>query len=191
MGFFAVEAALKITGDGPRAYFTGWASCFDFFLVFGSFCDLLLARVDDASLLLLLRIFRVFRVSRLLRLLGPSSTFRSLLKVLVYSLPSIYNIGAILFMIYFVYAIFGMNVFCDTKFDVMSGNFTGDLSDGINEDANFRSFTSGEDLNTNANAYSFLALPFAPSFTLSLLLHSFAQSSSLPHSSCHLYTQHS
>jgi len=78
-------------------------------------------------------------VSRLLRLLGPSSTFRSLLKVLVYSLPSIYNIGAILLMIYFVYAVLGVNMFSDTMYDQDTKSFNDD-NEGINSDANFREF---------------------------------------------------
>jgi len=124
--------------------------------------DILLEGMEEASVLLVLRVFRVFRVSRLLRLLGPSSTFRSLLKVLVYSLPSIYNIGALLFMLYFVYAILGINMFSETNFDEETGHYTGDpqgigeVSVSVNnsriipflnntylQDANFRSFNRG------------------------------------------------
>ncbi|GMH61830.1 hypothetical protein TrST_g1050 [Triparma strigata] len=146
---FALEAFFKIVGDGPRIYFKRLSCCFDFFLMFGSVLDDCFDIAGgNANILFVLRIFRVFRVSRLLRLLGPNSSTRELMKIIVYSLPSVWNIAALLFMLFFTYAILGTALFADTNFDSEVGDWynpdvashPAQYSLGINPNANFRHF---------------------------------------------------
>ncbi|KAK9396057.1 sodium channel protein type 5 subunit alpha-like [Crotalus adamanteus] len=56
----------------------------------------------------ILRVIRVIRVSRLLRLIRGAKGLRTLLFALLMSLPALTNIGLLLFLIMFIYAIFGM-----------------------------------------------------------------------------------
>ncbi|XP_061443234.1 sodium channel protein type 5 subunit alpha-like [Rhineura floridana] len=56
----------------------------------------------------ILRVIRVARVSRLLRLIRGARGLRTLLFALLMSLPALTNIGLLLFLIMFIYAIFGM-----------------------------------------------------------------------------------
>ncbi|GMI12884.1 hypothetical protein TrLO_g3687 [Triparma laevis f. longispina] len=147
--FFALEAFFKLVGDGPKIYFKRLSCCFDFFLMAGSVSDdcFDIAR-GNANILFVLRIFRVFRVSRLLRLLGPNSSTRELMKIIVYSLPSVWNIAALLFMLFFTYAILGTALFGDTNYDDGVGDWynpnmgsnPGQYSPGVNPNANFRHF---------------------------------------------------
>ena len=51
---------------------------------------------------------------------------------LVYSIPSLWNIGCLLFVIFFVYAVIGMNVFGAIEMNV--------YDDGIDKHANFQSW---------------------------------------------------
>ena len=76
-----------------------------------------------ASVLRILRIARVFRLVRNLKGL------RMLLNTLIMSLPGLLNIGALLFLLCFVYAILGMNLFGKVKF-----------GENLNADANFTNF---------------------------------------------------
>ena len=57
------------------------------------------------------RVARVFRVGRLLRYFNSAKGIRRLLVALVISLPALFNIGALLFLILFIYAIIGMSNF--------------------------------------------------------------------------------
>jgi hypothetical protein len=87
----------------------------------------------------------VFRVSRLLRLLGPQSGVRNLIRVVIFSLPAVWNIASLLIMLFVTYSILGISLFGDTKWrgDPFTGDFEaigGYYSDGINPDANFRTF---------------------------------------------------
>ncbi len=93
------EAVLKLVGYGPKSYFLlGW-NRFDFFLVMSSYIGY---ASNMPSFTTLLRVFRIMRVLRLIR--GSKAMFQ-LLNTLFMSLPSMVNVGAILFLLYFVYAI--------------------------------------------------------------------------------------
>lgn len=59
----------------------------------------------------LLRVFRVARVARLLRILQFAKGIRQLLVALIISLPALMNVGTLLFLVIFIYAIIGMSTF--------------------------------------------------------------------------------
>ena len=77
----------------------------------------------------LLRVVRVFRVGRILRLVKSAKGIRTLLFSLAVSLPALVNIGLLLFLIMFIYAIFGMSFFMHVKHNA-----------GIEELFNFETF---------------------------------------------------
>ena len=66
----------------------------------------------------LLRVVRVFRVGRVLRLVKSAKGIRTLLFSLAVSLPALFNIGLLLFLVLFIYAVFGMNFFMNVKIPV-------------------------------------------------------------------------
>ena len=63
----------------------------------------------------LLRVFRVARVARLLRILQFAKGIRQLLVALIISLPALLNVGTLLFLVIFMYAIIGMSTFGHVK----------------------------------------------------------------------------
>ena len=73
----------------------------------------------------LFRVARVFRIGRLLRFYKGARGIRRLLFALVISLPALFNIGALLFLVMFIYAIIGMSSFGYVK-------KTGALDDVVN-----------------------------------------------------------
>jgi len=77
----------------------------------------------------LLRVIRIFRVTRVLRLVKSAKGIRTLLFSLAVSLPALFNIGLLLFLIMFIYAVFGMQFFMHVKY-----------SAGIDEMFNFETF---------------------------------------------------
>ena len=78
----------------------------------------------------ILRVLRVLRVGRILRLIRASKGVRKLMLSLVMSIPALFNIGSLLFLIIFIYAIIGMNLFGHV------GHYDGNLDDM----ANFHTF---------------------------------------------------
>lgn len=77
----------------------------------------------------LFRIVRLARIGRILRLVRAARGIRTLLFALMMSLPSLFNIGLLLFLIMFIYAIFGMTWFCKVTPD-----------SGIDDIFNFQTF---------------------------------------------------
>jgi len=63
----------------------------------------------------LLRVVRVFRVGRILRLVKSAKGIRTLLFSLFVSMPALFNIGLLLVLVMFIYAIFGMSFFMHVK----------------------------------------------------------------------------
>jgi voltage-dependent calcium channel L type alpha-1D len=74
-------------------------------------------------------VFRAFRVGRALRLVKRAETLRKLAKTLLATLPGLVNIGALLFMLFYVYAVMGMQLFAKVQY----GEFIG-------EQANMQTF---------------------------------------------------
>ncbi|ROT66502.1 Sodium channel protein 60E [Penaeus vannamei] len=121
---FGLEAIVKIIGLRHHYFTVPW-NLFDFILVFASIMGILLHDVltDFPISPTLLRVVRVFRIGRILRLIKPTVNgrnsffgqaakgIRKLLFALIVSLPALFNIGALLFLITFIYAIIGMAVF--------------------------------------------------------------------------------
>lgn len=77
----------------------------------------------------LLRVIRVFRVGRLLRFFEKAKGIQRLMFSLIISLPALFNVGAILFLIVFIYAIIGMSFFAHVK-----------KTGALNEVVNFETF---------------------------------------------------
>lgn len=63
----------------------------------------------------MLRVVRVVKVGRVLRLVKGARGIRTLLFALAMSLPALFNICLLLFLIMFIFAIFGMSFFMNVK----------------------------------------------------------------------------
>ena len=120
---FVAEAAAKLYAMYPTAYFSDRWNGFDFFCVVITLTGYISGTGGMASVLRVLRLARVFRLVRKLKGL------RMLFNTLIASLPGLINIGALLFLLCFVYAVLGMNLFGKVKF-----------GEHLNADANFTDF---------------------------------------------------
>ena len=77
----------------------------------------------------LFRVIRLARIGRILRLIKGAKGIRTLLFALMMSLPALFTIGLLLFLVMFIYAIFGMSNFAYVKREV-----------GIDDMFNFETF---------------------------------------------------
>ncbi|XP_069701010.1 sodium channel protein 60E-like isoform X2 [Periplaneta americana] len=113
---FGLEAIVKIIGLRYHYFTVPW-NLFDFLLVVASILGILMEdiMIDFPVSPTLLRVVRVFRIGRILRLIKAAKGIRKLLFALVVSLPALFNIGALLALITFIYAIIGMSVFGHVK----------------------------------------------------------------------------
>jgi hypothetical protein len=71
-------------------------------------------------------LIRAFRICRIFKLIKKAKALNAIFNSLVIALPAIANIGCLLLLIMYLYAILGVNLFATVKF-----------SDTLNENANF------------------------------------------------------
>jgi hypothetical protein len=122
---YALEAAVKMTAFGFREYWTSGWNRFDLCVVAGAVVDAVTRDSDGA----VARLVRLFRVARAFRLVKHAEGLRSLLSTLVTSLPAFWNVGALVLLLFFIYAYVGVLTFGSTR-----------RGDNLNEHANFESF---------------------------------------------------
>jgi len=103
---FTIEALIKITGLGWFQYIRNSWNKFDFFIVIVGIVSLF-ELSGDASF----NVLRLFRIGRVLRLINKAKTLRTHFLTLMYSIPSLWNIGLLILVIFFVYAVVGMHLF--------------------------------------------------------------------------------
>eukprot|EP01065_Artemidia_motanka_P052348 TRINITY_DN9431_c0_g1_i1.p1 TRINITY_DN9431_c0_g1~~TRINITY_DN9431_c0_g1_i1.p1 ORF type:complete len:1882 (+),score=565.62 TRINITY_DN9431_c0_g1_i1:528-5648(+) len=131
---FLCECLLKIAAF-RMSYFRDPWNRFDFFLVMLSILNALLDSFRSSGLPVkssLLRVMRIFRIMRILRLVKAARDVRILLETVWYSLPSIANIGGFLVLLFFIYAILGVNLFGMVR--------RGESGMGLTYHANFETF---------------------------------------------------
>uniref|UniRef100_H2YKN9 Sodium channel protein n=1 Tax=Ciona savignyi TaxID=51511 RepID=H2YKN9_CIOSA len=112
---FTIEITIRIIAMGKSYFYVPW-NVFDFLLIFASVLGkhtLIISYLTYFSVTSTpwLPMFRMVRVARILRVARVASGIRTLLFALMLSAPALFNVGSLLFLFVFIYAIFGMNQF--------------------------------------------------------------------------------
>ncbi|KAF4072330.1 hypothetical protein AMELA_G00261950 [Ameiurus melas] len=154
---FTIEMIVKLIAFKIKGYFGDPWNVFDFLIVVGSIVDVVLSQVDAAlessgglyclhgctetnimqtiayeeNARVSITFFRLFRVLRLIKLLNRSEGIRNLLWTFIKSFQGFPHIALIIVMLFFIYAVIGMQVF--GKIALVDGN-------EINRNNNFQTF---------------------------------------------------
>ncbi|KAG5672200.1 hypothetical protein PVAND_002347 [Polypedilum vanderplanki] len=131
-GMFSVETILKIIGFGVKNFFKDPWNVFDFITVIGSIIDALVLELGQENSFNV-GFLRLFRAARLIKLLRQGYTIRILLWTFVQSFKALPYVCLLIAMLFFIYAIIGMQVF---------GNIALETS-GLTRHNNFRTFVQG------------------------------------------------
>uniref|UniRef100_A0A8C6S6R5 Sodium channel protein n=1 Tax=Neogobius melanostomus TaxID=47308 RepID=A0A8C6S6R5_9GOBI len=109
---FTGECLMKMIALRQYYFTNGW-NIFDFIVVILSIIGMFLAELIQKYFVspTLFRVIRLARIGRVLRLIKGAKGIRTLLFALMMSLPALFNIGLLLFLVMFIYAIFGMSSF--------------------------------------------------------------------------------
>ncbi|NWT17524.1 SCN5A protein, partial [Vireo altiloquus] len=131
---FTAECVLKLLALRQYYFSNAW-NIFDLIVVIMSLVALLLSSIGKAFEQFLpptlFRVIRLARIGRILRLIRGAKGIRTLLFALMMSLPALFNIGLLLFLVMFIYAIFGMVNFGFVE-----------MADGIDDMFNFQTFAN-------------------------------------------------
>ncbi|KAL4420689.1 hypothetical protein ABPG75_010345 [Micractinium tetrahymenae] len=129
-----LELAIKLTAMGPRLYWRSNWNKLDVALSLAATVDIATQVANAAAgtairLGAFKKIMMLARVLRMFRLLRHSKGIQMLLSTLIISLPAIINVGALLFLLFFVFAYMGVQLFGQVVWQA-----------DLNEHANFSSF---------------------------------------------------
>uniref|UniRef100_A0A8D0E953 Sodium channel protein n=1 Tax=Salvator merianae TaxID=96440 RepID=A0A8D0E953_SALMN len=128
--FFTCECVFKMFALRHYYFTIGW-NIFDFVVVILSIVGMFLAEIIEKYFVspTLFRVIRLARIGRILRLIKGAKGIRTLLFALMMSLPALFNIGLLLFLVMFIFSIFGMSNFAYVKHEA-----------GIDDMFNFETF---------------------------------------------------
>uniref|UniRef100_A0A3P8TBF7 Sodium channel protein n=1 Tax=Amphiprion percula TaxID=161767 RepID=A0A3P8TBF7_AMPPE len=109
---FTGEFLLKLFALRHYYFTNGW-NIFDVVVVILSIVGMFLADLIEKYFVspTLFRVIRLARIGRILRLIKGAKGIRTLLFALMMSLPALFNIGLLLFLVMFIFSIFGMSNF--------------------------------------------------------------------------------
>ncbi|XP_045432006.1 voltage-dependent P/Q-type calcium channel subunit alpha-1A isoform X10 [Pipistrellus kuhlii] len=136
---FSLECLLKVMAFGILNYFRDAWNIFDFVTVLGSITDILVTEFGNSNNFINLSFLRLFRAARLIKLLRQGYTIRILLWTFVQSFKALPYVCLLIAMLFFIYAIIGMQVFGNIGIDVEEEDSDEDDFQ-ITEHNNFRTF---------------------------------------------------
>nr|6NT3_A Chain A, Sodium channel protein type 9 subunit alpha, Sodium channel protein PaFPC1, chimeric construct [synthetic construct]6NT4_A Chain A, Sodium channel protein PaFPC1,Sodium channel protein type 9 subunit alpha,Sodium channel protein PaFPC1 [synthetic construct] len=118
---YIVEAVLKIIALSPKFYFKDSWNVFDFIIVVFAILELGLEGVQGLS------VFRSFRLLRVFRLAKFWPTLNNFMSVMTKSYGAFVNVMYVMFLLLFIFAIIGMQLFGMNYIDNMERFPDGDL----------------------------------------------------------------
>ncbi|XP_035864376.1 voltage-dependent L-type calcium channel subunit alpha-1D isoform X3 [Sander lucioperca] len=137
---FTIEMVIKLLALRAHHYFIDPWNSFDALIVVGSVLDIAVSELSGGgghgegkgeSGKVSITFFRLFRVLRLVKLLSKGEGIRTLLWTFVKSLQALPYVGLLIAMIFFIYAVIGMQTF---------GKVAIDDDTHINRNCNFQTF---------------------------------------------------
>jgi len=127
---FLLECILKLIAFNYKNYFRDAWNIFDFIIVVGSIVDIIIGEVSKGAGFNF-NFFRLFRALRLVKLLSQGDGIRTLLWTFMKSFQALPFVGLLILLLFFIYAVIGMQVFGTIKYSPDSA---------LNENNNFRTF---------------------------------------------------
>ena len=125
---FNCEMVLKLLGLGGQYFYSAW-NLFDMLVVIGTDIGIVLNfTTSGSSFSTAATVVRAFRIMRIVRLVRTQQNIKIILDTLVNIIPQITNFIALMFLLLFIYAALGINLFSG----VAEGEF-------VTEKNNFRS----------------------------------------------------
>lgn len=113
LAIFAFEALLKLYSFRLRFFRDNW-NIFDLFIVLGAFAGILVTRYTTVtSVGPATTVIRSFRICRIFKLMRKWKGLAIIFQTFLITLPALINVGALLVLFVYIYAILGVNLFAN------------------------------------------------------------------------------
>ena len=127
-GIYTIECIIKIVALGRSYFKDGWCN-FDFAIVLSAWMGIILLQVFSIDVGSIATIIRSFRIARVLKLIKSAKNLQQIFKTFVLAIPELMNVGALLILFLFLFAVLGVSLFAEIK-----------LQENFNRHANFENF---------------------------------------------------
>eukprot|EP00656_Telonema_subtile_P003728 TRINITY_DN11687_c0_g2_i8.p1 TRINITY_DN11687_c0_g2~~TRINITY_DN11687_c0_g2_i8.p1 ORF type:complete len:2048 (+),score=517.82 TRINITY_DN11687_c0_g2_i8:88-6231(+) len=108
---FTIEITIRIIALYPKAFFADPWNVMDFLIVLVSLIMIPLNGIVNLTAL------RPFRLLLLFRVIKRAKGIRLMISTLLLSLPALFNVTCLLFLVYFIFSILGMTFWANIKFN--------------------------------------------------------------------------
>ncbi|MBR3072030.1 ion transporter [Fibrobacter sp.] len=106
LGFFVIELICRLIAYRTSFFKSGW-NIFDFAIIVCS----LITTIDAVSSM---RVVRLFRELQAVRLISSLKTMQIIVNAILKSIPSLAYTTCLMLVLYYVYAVIGVSLFCET-----------------------------------------------------------------------------
>jgi hypothetical protein len=113
---FILEAIIKLIGFGKRYFLEPW-NVFDFVVSLVSLLGIILENTINVSGVSSTNIIRSFRIIRIFKIFKKQKSLKTIFETFIVTLPALINVGGLLLLIVYIYAVLCMNLFADIKFN--------------------------------------------------------------------------
>lgn len=113
-GVFTFECAVKLIAYCREYFRNGW-NVFDFVIVIGTFLGILISQTTNLSVGPQTTILRAFRIGRIFRLVKKAKRLNQIFQTFVITIPSLANVGGLLFLLLYLYSVLGVYLFAPVK----------------------------------------------------------------------------
>ena len=111
---FTMECAIKIIALGKDYFKNGW-NVFDFIIVVVAIIGVIISYGTPFRLGPSTTILRSFRIFRIFRLIKKAKSLHMNFTTFMVTLPALANVGGLLVLLLYIYAILGIYLFADIK----------------------------------------------------------------------------
>jgi hypothetical protein len=126
-----LEAVLKLVAFGVRTYFRDSGNIFDSVIVVISIISSVISLTLEFDFGASTTFIRALRISRVLKFVSKAKQIKVIIDTFTYTLPALTNIGGLLVLFLYIFAILGVFLFAEVK-----------LQGYLEVHANFQSFGS-------------------------------------------------
>ena len=113
--FFAFEAILKLIAFGAKTYLRDSGNIFDLVIVITSIISSAISLSMQLDFGASTTFIRALRISRVLKFVQKAKQIRVIIDTFTYTLPALTNIGGLLLLFLYIFAITGVFLFSDVK----------------------------------------------------------------------------
>lgn len=112
---FALEAAFKLIAFTPAIYFRDIGNWFDFLIVLSSIVSTSISLTYNFNFGAATTFIRALRIARIFNYIKKSPHVKIIFETLLVTIPALTNIGGLLLLFVYIYAVLGVFLFSTVK----------------------------------------------------------------------------